>query len=286
MIIMANNSSIEWTEATWNPSTGCTKISPGCANCYADKLTTRLRAMGVKKYENGFKFVEHGDDVGLPLLWKKPKKVFVNSMSDLFHEQSDSEFVKQCFFTMIKAHRHTYQVLTKRPEKMKKFSYLFAKEMKQTIPSHIWMGVSVENSDYLERIDELRNVECHTRFISFEPLLGSIENVNLKNIDWAIIGGESGGGFRKVKKEWIVQLIRQCKKQKVPVFFKQWGGFRPKSGGRELNGKTYDEYPVIKQTKLQQKKLDELLNRINIFEKHGSIDLTNTTPLQVAHKKK
>jgi len=244
---MANHSSIEWTEATWNPTTGCTKISAGCKNCYAATLSKRLKLMRVKKYRNEFKFTEHEDDLELPLKWKKPKKIFVNSMSDLFHEKSSMEFVGRCFFTMIKANWHIYQVLTKRPTRMAEFSDLFFNYFGHEIPHYIWMGTTVENIDNVWRIDELRNVECTVRFISFEPLLGSVGRLDLSGIDWAIIGGESGYGFRDVRKEWILEIIKECRKQNVKVFFKQWGGIRPKSGGRMIDGKTYDEYPDIKE---------------------------------------
>ena len=240
---MANNSTIEWTEATWNPTTGCTKISPGCKNCYAETLSKRLKAMGIKKYKNDFQFTRHEGEVGLPLRWKKPRKIFVNSMSDLFHEEAEMEFIASCFDTMVKADWHIYQILTKRPEKMAEFSELFKSYFGFQIPNHIWMGTSVENNNTTERIQELRDVKCHVRFISFEPLLEEIYKVNLSKIDWAIIGGESGHHYRPVEKEWIQNLIEQCKQQNVKVFFKQWGGVRPKSGGRTINGKTYSEYP-------------------------------------------
>ncbi len=242
---MALGSEIEWTEATWNPSTGCTKISPGCKNCYAEKLSHRLKLMGLKKYKNGFDFLEHSDDTDLPKRWRKPKKIFVNSMSDMFHEKSSFEFVIKCFNTMIEADRHIYQVLTKRSGIMNDFSKIFFDYYGHVIPDHVWMGVSVENADYTWRIDELKKVKCQTRFISFEPLIGRAGKLNLEGIDWAIIGGESGSGFRRVKKEWILEIIEQCKKQKVAVFFKQWGGFRPKSGGRVINRRKYSEYPKI-----------------------------------------
>lgn len=242
---MATNSSIEWTEATWNPTTGCSKISLGCKNCYAEKLSKRLNAMGVKKYKNNFKFTEQPQDLELPLTWKKPKKIFVNSMSDLFHENARMEYVGSCFNTMLKGNHHVYQILTKRPDVMSDFSNFFEKYFGDIIPPHIWMGTSVENEDFKWRIDALRQVKCHTRFLSIEPLLGHMGKLDLSDIDWVIIGGESGAKFRPVKKEWIVDIIKQCKKQKVAVFFKQWGGFRPKSGGRELDGKTYDQYPKI-----------------------------------------
>ena len=243
---MANNSSIEWTEATWNPTTGCDKVSPGCKNCYAETLSKRLKAMGQLKYKNNFKFTEHPQDLELPLTWKKPRRIFVNSMSDLFHEEARMEYIHKCFDTMLKADHHIYQVLTKRPKIMCDFSKLYEEKYGGLIPPHIWMGTSVENKDYRYRIDELRDVKCNTRFLSIEPLLGTMGKINLSNIDWVIIGGESGAHFRAVKKEWILDIIKQCKEQKVAVFFKQWGGLRPKSGGREINGKTYSEYPKIK----------------------------------------
>lgn len=205
--------------------------------------------MGLKKYKNEFKFVHHESEVELPLKWKRPRKIFVNSMSDLFHKDAEMEFIGRCFFTMIKADWHTYQILTKRPDKMAEFSKLFVKYFGFPIPNHIWMGTSVENNDTTFRIDELKKVECDMRFVSFEPLLEKIESVDLSGIDWAIIGGESGYHFRPIQKEWILDLIKQCKKQKVKVFFKQWGGIRPKSGGRAIDGKTFDEYPRIKPMK-------------------------------------
>jgi protein gp37 len=243
---MANGSRIEWTEATWNPTTGCTKVSSGCKNCYAATLSKRLKAMGLEKYRNEFQFTQHPSELDIPLRWKKPKKIFVNSMSDLFHEEATMEFIGRCFNTMMQANWHTYQVLTKRPTKMAEFSNLFYKYFGQEIPSHIWMGTSVENEDNVWRINELRKVKCNIRFISFEPLIGSVGELDLNGIDWAIIGGESGFGFRLVKKEWIMEIIKQCRRQGVKIFFKQWGGIRPKSGGRIINNRTYDEYPTIK----------------------------------------
>lgn len=257
---MALGSDIEWTEATWNPTTGCTKISPGCKNCYAEKLSKRLNAMGVKKYENNFKFTEHPQDLELPLIWKKPKKIFVNSMSDLFHEDARMEYIGKCFDIMLKANQHVYQVLTKRPEIMADFSTFFENYFGDIIPPHMWMGTSIENEDYKWRIDALRQVRCHTRFLSIEPLLGHMGKLDLEYIDWVIIGGESGNHFREVRKEWIVDIIKQCKKQKVAVFFKQWGGFRPKSGGRLLDGKTYDQYPKITS-------VENILNEVEYDEK-------------------
>ena len=200
--------------------------------------------MKMKKYKNGFEYTQHSDDLDIPLEWKKPRKIFVNSMSDLFHENAEMEFIAKCFATMIKADWHTYQILTKRPQKMSEFSLLFKNFFGFTIPDHMWMGVTVENEDNVWRIGELRKVKCNMRFISFEPLVGSVGKLDLSNIDWAIIGGESGFGFRPVQKEWILEIIKQCQEQNVAVFFKQWGGVRPKSGGRVIDGKTYDEYPV------------------------------------------
>ena len=253
---MAINSGIEWTEATWNPTTGCTKISPGCKNCYAEKLSNRLKLMGVKKYKNNFKFTEHPNDLELPLTWKKSKKIFVNSMSDLFHEDARMEFIASCFSTMIRADWHMYQVLTKRSKIMVEFSEMFQKYFGHKIPNHIWMGVSIENSEYTKRINDLRKVKCNTRFISFEPLIDSVGKLNLRGIDWAIIGGESGSRHRPIEKEWVLEIIKQCKEQNVAVFFKQWGGFRPKSGGRTINGKTYSEYPAIEEVENMLKDID------------------------------
>lgn len=242
---MAEGSAIEWTEATWNPTTGCTKISAGCKNCYAEKLSKRLKAMGIKKYENDFAFTEHDGEVELPLRWKKPRKIFVNSMSDLFHKDARMEFVASCFETMVRADWHMYQVLTKRPEKMARFAELFHRYFGFSIPDHIWMGVSAEDNRAVRRIVGLRKVKCGIRFVSFEPLLEEISSVDLAGIDWAIIGGESGPRYRKVEKKWVEGLIRQCRKQGVKVFFKQWGGPRPKSNGRTINGRTYSEYPKV-----------------------------------------
>jgi len=243
---MATGSTIEWTEATWNPSTGCSKVSSGCKNCYAERLSLRLRAMGLAKYRRGFRFTEHEAEIGRPLTWTRSRRIFVNSMSDLFHEEATWPFVSRCFDTMMEANWHTYQVLTKRPRRMAAFSRRFARAYGHDIPPHIWMGTSVENAITVGRIDRLREVRCSVRFVSFEPLLGRIEGVDLSGIDWAIIGGESGRGHRQVREEWVAGLIKECKRQRVRVFFKQWGGIRPKSGGREIGGRTYDEYPAVR----------------------------------------
>lgn len=240
---MAVGSSIEWTEATWNPTTGCSKVSTGCANCYAETLAKRLHAMGMPKYSNGFTYTEHESAVNIPLTWKKPRRIFVNSMSDLFHEDATPEFIARCFDVMLRANWHTYQVLTKRPHRMANYSRLFEELHERVIPGNIWLGTSIENADSLFRMDDLRRVRCKTRFISFEPLLGPVGPMILDNIHWVIIGGESGTGYRPVKKEWILDIIYQCQQQDVPVFFKQWGGPRPKSGGRHIDGKIYSKYP-------------------------------------------
>ena len=266
---MSNSSPIEWTEATWNPTTGCTKISQGCKNCYAATLSKRLKAMGIKKYKNNFKFTQHEAEIELPLKWKKPKKIFVNSMSDLFHENAKMEFVARCFNTMTIANWHIYQILTKRPKKMAEFSNMFYSYFGFQIPNNIWMGTSVEDNQTTWRIKELRKVKCYTRFVSFEPLLEDIDKINLTGIDWAIIGGESGHHYRPIQEEWIQGLIEQCEKQNVKVFFKQWGGLRPKSRGRIINNRTYDEYPKTKPviSKKQYMKIDAIINGDVKFKK-------------------
>lgn len=241
---MATGSGIEWTDATWNPTTGCSKVSLGCANCYAETLTKRLHAMGQPKYRNGFAYTEHPSAVNIPTSWKKPRRIFVNSMSDMFHENATTSFILRCFEVMLDANWHTYQILTKRPHLMADFSKRFEDIFGQVIPDHIWLGTSIEDNNFIFRMDELRKARCKTRFISFEPLLGPMGPVRLDGIDWVIIGGESGAGHRPVKKEWILDIIGQCKAQKVSVFFKQWGGPRPKSGGRSINGQEYNEYPA------------------------------------------
>jgi protein gp37 len=234
---MATNSAIEWTGSTWNPVTGCTKISPGCKHCYAERMAKRLQAMGQKNYVNGFELAMHPHALEMPLTWKKPQTIFVNSMSDLFLDQVPAEFIKQVFDVMNRAHWHTFQVLTKRAERLSALS--------PELPwsKNIWMGVSVENSDYTFRVDHLRDTGAHVKFLSIEPLLGAIPRLNLCGIDWVIVGGESGPGARPVKEEWVVEIKEQCLRAKVPFFFKQWGGFRKKKAGRELQGKTWEQMP-------------------------------------------
>lgn len=236
---MASNSSIEWTESTWNPVTGCTKVSPGCKNCYAERMAKRLLAMGQPNYKNGFKLTMHDHALDLPLKWKKPQTIFVNSMSDLFHKDVQEDFIQKVFDIMNRAPWHTFQVLTKQAERLA--------EISNRLPwgKNIWMGVSVENADYKLRIDFLRRTKAHVKFISFEPLIDRIGKVNLREIDWVIVGGESGPRARYMSPEWVADIRDQCLAQKVPFFFKQWGGVNKKKAGRLLDGRTWDEMPII-----------------------------------------
>ena len=235
---MATNSNIEWTDATWNPVTGCTKISPGCKHCYAERLAKRLKAMGQANYREGFKLTLQPQMLELPLRWKTPKRIFVNSMSDLFHAEVPIAYIKEVFDIMGRAHWHQYQVLTKRSGRV-----LALSEELNWAPQ-IWMGVSVENEEYMHRIDDLRQTGAHVKFLSLEPLLGPLPKLNLKEIDWVIVGGESGPSARPVDPAWVTDLRDQCRKTCVPFFFKQWGGVRKKRGGRTLEGRTWDEMPV------------------------------------------
>lgn len=230
-------SSIEWTEQTWNPVTGCTKVSPGCKFCYAEKFAARLQSMGVENYRNGFKLTLHPHMLDKPLEWKKPSVIFVNSMSDLFHKDVPDEFIIAVFKTMNKAHWHQFQVLTKRPERVLELN----KQLNWT--PNIWMGTSVENADYMDRVDMLRKTSAKIKFLSLEPLLGALPNMNLKKIDWVIVGGESGFKARPMKLEWVLDIQEQCQEADVPFFFKQWGGKNKKLTGRTLNGRTWDEMP-------------------------------------------
>ena len=241
---MGDKSKIEWTEATWNPATGCTKVSPGCANCYAERVAIRQKDRGLAKYANGFSYAEHPDAIDQPLRWKKPRKIFVNSMSDLFHENATHEFLCRVFRVMEEAPQHVYQILTKRPAAMAAFLQGWSSNFAKSIPEYIWLGTSVESQEYAGRMAVLAMIPCRVRFVSFEPLLGPINGIDLGGIHWAIIGGESGPGCRPMKHEWADGLIQQCEAQGVPVFFKQWGGIIPTAGGRTINGRTYDGYPV------------------------------------------
>jgi len=235
---MATNSPIEWTDATWNPVTGCDKISPGCKHCYAERLAKRLQAMGNKNYRNGFELTLQPHMLEHPLHWKAPKRIFVNSMSDLFHEKVPFEYIQRVFNVMNRADWHQYQILTKRAERMEELSGRLAWS------PHIWMGVSVENEKYLNRIDHLRRTHAHVKFLSVEPLLGSLGKVKLRGIDWVIVGGESGPGARPMNDAWVRDLRDQCLRSQVAFFFKQWGGVQKSKTGRTLEGRTWDEMPA------------------------------------------
>ncbi|MEL7656335.1 MAG: phage Gp37/Gp68 family protein [Bacillota bacterium] len=234
---MSTKSAIEWTESTWNPLTGCTKISPGCANCYAERMSKRLKAMGQSNYQNGFKLTLHEHVINMPLEWKNPQMIFVNSMSDLFHENVPNEFILKVFETMKKASWHTFQVLTKRSERLLELDKII------DWPINVWMGVSVENKDVLFRIEHLRNTHALTKFLSIEPLLGPLPNLNLNQMNWVIVGGESGPGARPMDIEWVRDIRNQCNTNNVPFFFKQWGGINKKKAGRDLDGRTWNELP-------------------------------------------
>jgi protein gp37 len=234
---LSADSSIEWTNATWNPVTGCTKISPGCANCYAETFAERFRGVPGHPYEQGFDLKLWPNRLDLPLSWKKPKRIFVNSMSDLFHKDVPEDFIQAVFATMNKAHWHTFQILTKRAERLL--------EMNQRLAwaPNIWMGVSVENDDYQTRIDLLRQTNANVKFLSVEPLLGPIPNLRIENINLVIVGGESGRRPRPVNPDWVREIREQCNQRKIAFFFKQWGGRNKKVTGRELDGRTWDELP-------------------------------------------
>jgi protein gp37 len=230
-------SHIEWTEMTWNPTTGCNKISAGCKFCYAEVMSRRLQGMGMEKYANGFKLTLQPDALDIPYTWNKPKLVFVNSMSDLFHEQIPLAYIKKVFKVMKDNPQHTFQVLTKRADVLAEYN----KELKWT--ANIWMGVSVEDEKVVDRIDYLRKTDALVKFLSLEPLIGPLPKLNLNKIDWVIVGGESGFKARPMKQEWVVDIKRQCDKKDVAFFFKQWGGKNKKEAGRVLNGRTYDDMP-------------------------------------------
>jgi protein gp37 len=234
---MADNSKIEWTEATWNPVTGCTKVSQGCKHCYAERLAKRLRAMGSPRYRNGFRVTLHEDLLDRPKQWKAPRVIFVNSMSDLFHPQVPEEFIRRVFQTMVECPRHTFQVLTKRSERLREIC------RRLPWPPNVWMGVSVEDERALHRVGDLQQVPAAIRFLSCEPLIGPLDNLPLDGIHWVIVGGESGPKARPMEASWARSIREQCRKAKVAFFFKQWGGVRKHVAGRVLDGKTYDEMP-------------------------------------------
>ncbi len=236
---MANKSAIEWTESTWNPITGCIKISPGCKNCYAERMSFRLKAMKQPNYKNGFKLTMHEHVLKAPLNWKNPQTIFVNSMSDLFHEDVPLKFILKVFEIMCQAHYHRFQILTKRSKRLLKLN------SKLPWSENIWMGVSIENSDYTFRIDHLKKTDAKIKFLSLEPLLGHIPELELNGIDWVIVGGESGFNARPMAPSWVSEIRDQCQIAKVPFFFKQWGGKNKKKAGRELEGRTWDEMPTM-----------------------------------------
>ncbi len=235
---MSDMTSIEWTDATWNPVTGCSKISPGCRNCYAERMARRLQAMGSPNYQLGFELAMHYHVLELPLKWRKPRNVFVNSMSDLFHEDVPLVFIRRAFQTMNCADWHLFQVLTKRAEVLAKH----AKYLEWT--RNIWMGVSIETREYLYRADLLRGIPAAVKFLSLEPLLGPLGRLNLRDIDWVIVGGESGPGARPIEGEWVLEIRDQCLAASVPFFFKQWGGINKKRAGRSLEGREWSEFPL------------------------------------------
>lgn len=238
---MGINSKIEWTQVTWNPVTGCTKVSQGCKFCYAERLSIRLHSMGVQRYINGFEVTLHEDIVEMPIRWKQSRVIFVNSMSDLFHEKIPFEFITRIFATMERCPQHIFQILTKRSKRLREL----ASELPW--PSNVWMGVSVEDSKVLNRVPDLQKVSAHVRFLSCEPLIGALDAIPLDGIRWVIVGGESGPKARPMKKEWVLSILEQCRKAGVPFFFKQWGGVRKDLTGRKLNGRTYDEIPLDRQ---------------------------------------
>ena len=234
---VGDQTAIEWTDATWNPVTGCTKISSGCKNCYAERLAFRLQAMGNARYRNGFELTLHPDQLTLPLRWREPRRIFVNSMSDLFHDDVPEEFIRRAFDIMREAHWHVFQVLTKRAARLAELA------RRLPWPSNVWQGVSVENARYTSRVAYLVKVPAAVRFLSVEPLLGPIPELPLDGIDWVIVGGESGPGHRPMRPEWVRAIRDQCDAARVAFFFKQWGGARPKAGGRTLDGQEWSEMP-------------------------------------------
>ncbi len=235
---MATPSTIEWTEFTWNPVTGCSKVSEGCRHCYAERMAGRLRAMGNARYANGFRVTLHDDLVDLPRTLRRPRVIFVNSMSDLFHEAVPPDFIARVFDTMAACPQHTFQVLTKRSARLRELAPALS------WPPNVWMGVSIEDSRVLHRVGDLRTVPAGVRFLSCEPLIGPLDDIRLDGISWVIVGGESGPGARAMHRVWVESIRRQCRAADVAFFFKQWGGVRKHKTGRTLNGRTYDEMPV------------------------------------------
>lgn len=236
---MPRSSRIEWTHSSWNPVTGCSRVSAGCQHCYAERMAKRLQGMGVAKYANGFEATLHPDVLEDPLGWKKPRLIFVNSMSDLFHEKIPVAYLRQIFDVMRRADWHIFQILTKRAERLARMS------QRIDWPPNVWMGVTVESARFTYRIDHLRETGAAIKWLSMEPLLSPVPDIDLTDIDWVVVGGESGPGARPMKKEWVVDIQRQCREQNVHFFFKQWGGVNKKRTGRRLNGRTYDAMPPL-----------------------------------------
>jgi len=234
---VGDRSSIEWTDATWNPVTGCSKVSPGCQHCYAERLAHRLKAMGVAAYRNGFEVTLHPHVLELPLHWRRPRRVFVNSMSDLFHEDVPEDFIRSVFSVIARAPQHVFQILTKRADRLVEIAH------RLSWPPNAWQGVSVESDAYTWRIERLQQTPAPVRFLSIEPLLGPIPKLPLDGISWVIVGGESGYGHRPADPEWVRMIRDQCLQARVPFFFKQWGGRTPKAGGRLLDGRAWDQMP-------------------------------------------
>lgn len=271
------SSKIEWTEATWNPVTGCTKYSSGCLNCYAARMAKRLKAMGQPNYRNGFKVTCHPQMLSLPLKWRKPRMIFVNSMSDMFHADVPFDFIRRVFDVMAQAEQHTFQVLTKRAERLAQLA------PKLSWPENVWMGVTVENADHLHRIDALRTIPAHVRFLSLEPLLGPLPKLKLKDIHWVIVGGESGPGARPMDPVWVKDIRDRCLHAGVPFFFKQWGGVRKNKAGRLLDGRTWDDMPstalnksgqpggcTVKKLAIEKVKHFHQYSKVEITEKHAN----------------
>ncbi len=236
---MAGKSDIEWTDMTWNPVTGCTKISQGCKNCYAERMSKRLRAMGVERYRDGFNVRLHADILDQPSKWSGSRRVFVNSMSDLFHKGVPLEFITRVFESISQNPNHNFQILTKRAGRLAQVANSLS------WPPNLWMGTSVEHERTTTRIDQLRDVPAAVRFLSLEPLIGPLDDLVLDGIHWVIVGGESGPKARPMEHEWVESILQQCRSANIPFFFKQWGGVRKKKTGRALNGRTYDEFPVL-----------------------------------------
>jgi protein gp37 len=275
---MSINSAIEWTDATWNPVRGCTKVSPGCKHCYAEVFAERFRGVKGHPYEQGFDLRLVLNKLADPLRWRSPKMVFVNSMSDLFHDDVPEEYIEAVAKVMVKADWHTYQVLTKRSTRMARL--LSSRLRFAARARHIWWGVSVEDRRYgLPRISDLQRTPAAVKFLSIEPLLEDLGDVNLDGIDWVIVGGESGRGARPMERDWVVSLRNQCSSRDIPFFFKQWGGLHKKQAGRNLDGKTHDEFPQRSQIRVSDSH-DRLKWAADI--ERSCANITITTPTRVA----